>query len=192
MPDNNHNRFALEALGTGRMLPFTCLGSECPNTCCGPFHGTRALQAILSQDDLGPVLGGDADVDADRVSIFAQIRLTEEDVHRIQEAGLDHFIVRRGTVEAPHYYMKLKPDGSCSALANDGLCSIHSHRPTICRAFPFYIDMFAGLAMISSCPGVGAGEQPVEALETEIAAAIDIYGFWIEQLRQIGKKDEPR
>jgi Fe-S-cluster containining protein len=188
MPDEpKQPKFALETLTPGRMLPFTCLGSDCPNTCCGPFHGTRALQPILSPSDLGPVLGGDADVNAEQVSIFAQIRLTDEDVKRIQSAGLDDLIVRRGSPEDPHYYMKLKPDGSCAALAKDGLCSIHGQRPTICRAFPFYIDMFAGLAMISSCPGVDAGEQPVEALQTEIGAAIDIYGFWIEQLQRIAK-----
>lgn len=174
--------FSPQGLDPDRLLPFTCLGSKCPNTCCGPFHGTRALEPVLSHADLGAVLGNDADVDAERVSIFAQIRLTDADVQRLQAAGYDHLIVRRGDISAPQYYMKLEPDGTCAALANDGLCSIHPDRPTICRAFPFYIDLFAGLSMVGSCPGVGAGDQSVEKLQPEIDASVAMYQFWLAQL----------
>lgn len=180
--------FSPQGLRPDRLLPFTCLGSSCPNTCCGPFHGTRALEPVLSHADLGTVLGNDADVDAEQVSIFAQIRLTDTDMQRLQSAGLDHFITRRGDVSAPQYYMRLDTDGSCSALAKDGLCGIHPQRPTICRAFPFYVDLFAGLSMVGSCPGVGAGEQTVEKLRPEIDAAVDMYEFWLQQL---GRKPAP-
>lgn len=175
--------YSPQGLQGDRLLPFTCLGSSCPNTCCGPFHGTRALEPVLSHADLGSVLGTDSDVGAERISIFAQIRLTESDMQRLQSAGLDHLITRRGDITAPQYYMKLDADGSCAALAKDGLCSIHPNRPTICRAFPFYIDLFAGLSMVGSCPGVGSGEQTVEKLRPEIDAAVDMYEFWLQQLR---------
>jgi Fe-S-cluster containining protein len=118
------------------------------------------------------------------INIFAEIRLTAEDVERLQDAGLDSLIVRRGAPERPGYYMRLQPDGTCAALSADRLCGIHPHRPTLCRAFPFYVDLFAGLSMVSSCPGVGAGEQTVEELKTEIQAAIDMYEFWLAQMRR--------
>jgi Fe-S-cluster containining protein len=177
-------------LDPGRKLPFVCLGSECPNTCCGPFHGTRALESALTQADLGHELGEPPVDGAERtVNIFAEIRLTVQDIERLQDAGLDSLIVRRGSPGRPGYYMRLLPDGTCAALSPDKLCSIHPHRPTLCRAFPFYVDLFAGLSLVSSCPGVGAGEQTVKELKPEIQAAIDMYEFWLEQMRQPAKGD---
>lgn len=183
MTNDRRPRFALQRLEPDRSIPFTCLGSECPNTCCGPFHGTRALAPVLSHEDLGPVLGNDGDNGAE-ASIFAQIRLTDRDVLRLQRAGLDEYIVRRGDAAAPDYYMRLAADGSCAALAKDGLCGIHASRPTLCRAFPFYFDLFAGLAMVESCPGVGAGEQTVDHLRTDIGAAVEMYDFWIGEVNR--------
>jgi Fe-S-cluster containining protein len=177
--------FTPQGIPADRRLPFVCLGSECPNTCCGPFHGTRALHAALTPHDLGAALGEPSEtLPSDAASIFAQIRLTPADVERLQRAGLDHLIVRRGSIDQPDYYMRLRPDGTCSALSDNKLCSIHPHRPTICRAFPFYLDIFAGLTMVSSCPGVGAGEQTVEELREEITAAADMYRYWLELLQR--------
>lgn len=174
-------------LGSDRMVPFTCLGSDCPKTCCGPFEGTRALQSVLSVEDLGRSLDDEADP-AQSISIFAQIRLTPEDVDRLREAGLDHLMVYRGDPADPHYYLRLQPDGSCAALSATHMCSIHPHRPTICRAFPFYLDLFAGLCMVEACPGVGAGEQPLENLREETRAALKMYTFWVNVLLA---EDEP-
>lgn len=173
-------------LDPSRKLSFVCLGSACPNTCCGPFHGTRALESALTQADLGQFLGEPSSSQpAERtVNIFAEIRLTSGDIERLQEAGLDSLIIRRGAPDQPGYYMRLEPDGTCAALSSDKLCSIHPYRPTLCRAFPFYVDLFAGLSMVSSCPGVGAGEQTVEELKGEIGAAIDMYEFWLAQMRK--------
>src|SRR3954467_8392085 len=110
-------------LAGDRPVPFVCLGSDCPSTCCGPFEGTRALQAVLSVDDLGRSLDGDSD-SAQNISIFAQIRLTPEDVDRMRDAGLDHLMVYRGDPADPHYYLRLQPDGSCSALSATNMCTI--------------------------------------------------------------------
>jgi len=173
-----------QGLKPERMLPFLCLGGDCPNTCCGPFHGTQAVDAALTYEDLGPVTGTDQDIDAERVSIFSQIRLTEDDIERLRSAGRDWLMIRRGEPDSPDYYMRLRDDGTCAALGGDGLCSIHPHRPTICRAFPFYVDLFAGLSLVTACPGVGAGEQPVARLLPEITAAVEMYEFWIRQLRR--------
>lgn len=140
------------------------------------------MRAVLSVADLGRPL--DAEDAAEEVSIFAQIRLTSEDVHRLRAAGLDHFMVYRGDPSDPSYYLRLQADGSCAALAANKLCSIHPHRPTLCRAFPFYFDLFAGLCMVDACPGVGAESQPAEALSDEIEAATTMYDFWIKQFRR--------
>ena len=179
LPDEHIQRIA--GLAGDRPIPFVCLGSECPSSCCGPFHGTRALRAVLTVEDLGRPLDEPAQSATD-VSIFAQIRLTAEDVARLQRAGLDRMMVYRGDSNRPAYYLRLRDDGSCAALTPTGSCSIHSYRPTICRAFPFYLDLFAGLSLVEACPGVGAGEQPLSALKEEIASAIAMYKFWLNVL----------
>lgn len=179
-----------QGLSPDRLLPFVCLGSRCPNTCCGPFHGTRALKSALTAADLGDTIGELrtelAEVDCDEVSIFAQIRLSEKDVERLQAAGRDDLIVRRGASQTPRHYLRLLPDGTCAALAKDLLCTVHAARPTLCRAFPFYLDLFAGLSMVASCPGVGAGERTVAELSEEIEAVAEMYKLW---LAEIGSED---
>jgi len=191
--DKNLHTTRPSPLDPKRTIPFVCLGSRCPNTCCGPFHGTGALQAFLTHGDLGKKLRGPHDPEepdeAQSLSIFAQIRLTPKDVHRLQEAGLDHMIVRRGNPDELAHYLSLKPDGTCAALTSDKLCGIYPHRPTMCRAFPFYFDLFAGLAMVSSCPGVGAGESTIKDLEVEIRAAIEMYEYWLNNVRAALKAD---
>ena len=78
--------------------------------------------------------------------------------------------------------MKLEEDGSCSAFL-DGKCSIHSVKPSICRAFPFYIDMFVGLCAVSAnCPGVGSGWISIEEINPEIQATMAMYSFWIKRI----------
>jgi Fe-S-cluster containining protein len=165
-----------------KRVPFTCLGSLCPSTCCGPFQGTKALQAVLTTDDLGSALPHEPSSPVEGVSIFAQIRLTPDDIERLQTAGLDRMIVYRGDAVKPNAYLQLREDGSCAALGRDGLCSIHPSRPTICRAFPFYLDLFAGLCMVDACPGVGKGEKTLDDLSVEIQAAVDMYRFWLDQI----------
>lgn len=165
-------------LSADRPIPFVCLASACPATCCGPFQGTRALRAVLTPEDLGDPIDEPHTPGTD-ISIFAQIRLTPEDVARLQGAGLDRIMVYRGDAGDPAHYLRLREDGSCSALTSTNTCGIHPHRPTICRAFPFYLDLFAGLAMVEACPGVGAGEQPLSALTEEIRSAVAMYRFWL-------------
>lgn len=172
---------SIAGLPADRLIPFVCLGSDCPSSCCGPFHGTRALRSIRTIEDLGGALDrGEGAGEA--ASIFAQIRLTDEDVVRLQRAGLDRMMVYRGDPDDPSHYLRLREDGTCSALTRAGTCSIHKNRPTICRAFPFYLDLFAGLSMVEACPGVGAGDQPLSNLKEEVQSAIAMYRFWVNVL----------
>ena len=175
--------YPFQGLGPGDRIPFACLGTECPNNCCGPFTGLESLQAALAISDLGVPFRGENDIRLNaNVSIFAQIRLTQEDVRRLQDDGLDYIILRRGAAHNPAYFLRLTPDGACTALTTDRMCGIHKSRPTICRAFPFYIDLFAGLSLIKACPGVNSGESELIYLKEEIMAAATMYHFWIKEI----------
>jgi len=174
---------AYQGLELSRKIPFVCLANRCPRSCCGPFEGLSALQPALALFDLGlPLEGTEESSKRKDISLFAQIRLTTKDVKRLQDGGADHLIIRRGKPWTPHYYLRLKPDGACAAFASDKTCSIHSIRPTICRAFPFYIDMFAGLSLIKACSGINAGETAVSELEEEICASVEMAQFWTSEI----------
>jgi Fe-S-cluster containining protein len=139
--------------------------------------------AVMSTRDLGAVIEDD-DIPLEDVSIFAHIRLTDEDVDRLRSAGLERMMVYRSGDESGHrHYLRLNPDGSCAALSPEHRCTIHPSRPTICRAFPFYFDLFAGLCMVEACPGVGGEPQPLSALQEEIRAAATMYEFWLKDMR---------
>lgn len=164
-------------------VSWACLGSECPNTCCGPFHGIDFTNSIVETTELGKIVQGPYDPQvedfSDKISIFGQIRLTLEDVERLQSGGLDSVIVRRGDPDNPSYYLKLEEDGSCAMLNEDNTCSIYEYRPTVCRAFPFYYDLFAGLCIVKACPGIDQGNTPIDEVREEIEAAKDMYKFWL-------------
>lgn len=146
------------AIREGR-VNFRCLAERCPTPCCGPFSGLgRGLTPCF-------------------VSSFSDIYLLEEDVERLVNAGRADLVVH--TPEG--YKILLKPDTSCAAFHN-GLCTIHSLRPQVCRAFPFDFDLFAGLVMISKCPGVNAGwTEPTEFADA-ISALRQVYEWWIKNV----------
>lgn len=140
-------------------INYTCLMEECPQSCCGPFGGVqKGIDSIYGTD-------------------FSEITLTNEDSSKIISEGFAYLIE---LMEGGVYRMKLEADGSCAAFV-DGKCSIHSINPSICRAFPFYIDMFVGLCAVSAtCPGVGSGWLDLKEINPEIEAARDMYSFWIK------------
>jgi Fe-S-cluster containining protein len=147
-------------------INFVCLKEKCPDTCCGPFGGVqRGIDSVAGRQ-------------------FHEIVLTADDTRRLLEAGCVHLIER--TPDGGHR-MRTFEDGTCIAL-KDGLCSIHTVKPTLCRAFPFYVDMFVGLCGVTSCPGFGKGWTKLENLEPEIEAAKKMYQFWLESLE---KKSPP-
>ena len=147
------------------MLHWACLKDKCPNPCCGPFCG----------------------VSADFASIFAlhpsEIPLTYEDERQMLElyetkatANIEH----RGD-EA---FIKLRNDGSCPFWER-GLCSINQAKTSICRAYPLYLDMFTGLNIITSCPGIGNGWTAKGELDAMLRALVEIYEFHLlKKVRQ--------
>lgn len=145
-------------------INFACLKEECPQPCCGPFGGV--------QHGIDSVEGRE----------FSEIVLTPDDARRIIAAGASHLLERTA---GGKFRMKLLDDGTCTAF-EDGRCSIHQMKPTVCRAFPFYVDMFVGLCGVTTCPGFGSGWTPVEDLAREVQAAKEMYHFWLGEIEAEG------
>ena len=145
------------------MINFSCRRHLCQHSCCGPFSG---ITSGLSSVDDRP---------------FEEIVLTPEDYERIYSAGYMELVesARSEQTGKMYYKMSLEKDGSCRALKN-GLCSIQHVKPTLCRAYPFYIDMFAGLCAID-CEGF-SDEYWTELKDSEYAikAAKEMYEFWLD------------
>lgn len=141
-------------------INFACLREDCPTSCCGPFGGVqRGIDSVAGRR-------------------FSEITLTDDDARKLLEGGCSHLM--EATADG-HNRMKLLEDGTCSAL-KDGRCSIHKIKPTICRAFPFYVDMFVGLCGVTECPGFGSGWTPIEDLQDEVKAAKEMYSFWLDRM----------
>jgi Fe-S-cluster containining protein len=145
---------------------FKCLAEKCETPCCGPFAGL--------DHSLAPCF----------VSSFSDLYLLDDDVARLLKAGRGDLLEH--TPEG--FRLRLNDDLSCSAFQN-GLCSIHSLRPAVCRAFPFDFDVFAGLVLISKCPGVNSGWSDPGDFPNAVEALTEVYERWIaETRRRVGSR----
>jgi Fe-S-cluster containining protein len=108
------------------------------------------------------------------VTSFSDLYLLEEDIDRLLAAGRGDLLEHSEN----GFRLRLRPDLSCAAF-REGLCSIHTIRPAICRAFPFDFDVFAGLVLISKCPGVNAGWSEPEDFRDAIDALQSVYRRWM-------------
>lgn len=79
-------------------------------------------------------------------------------------------------------YIKLNKDKSCPLLGKNKLCGHYKDRPSLCRAYPFYIDMHSGLNIDSSCPGIGKGWTAIDDLNETIQSLSKIYNLQIDNL----------
>ena len=136
---------------------FKCLKNECPSHCCGDFMGIS--DRLISLSGLN----------------FSEIILTQEDKERLEKASLSKLIVKRND---GLFTIKTSKGGTCAALF-DGQCSIYELRPSICKAFPLYLDLYVGLCADKSCPQSGVLKEYPEYKES-LRSLIDIYSFWIE------------
>ena len=144
-------------------INFCCQKHNCKNSCCGPFSG---ITKELSNIDKRP---------------FDEIVLTPEDYRILYENGrLD--LVEEGYSEEmkkPYYKMALEKDGTCKAFIN-GQCSIHDLSPTLCKAFPFYFDMFSGLCAID-CEGFSDEYwSDIKNYRSYFESAKKMYRFWLD------------
>lgn len=144
-------------------INFKCCQSNCKHTCCGPFSGIS--QELKSLDNRP----------------FDEIVLTPEDYERISSSGFENFTEKAvSPVTGKEYYrMALEKNGTCKAFV-DGKCSIYKVSPTLCKAFPFYYDMFAGLCAIS-CEGFSDDVWvDLEDIEPFLNSAKKMYQFWLD------------
>lgn len=145
------------------MINFSCRMHLCQHSCCGPFAGVA--QHIASVEDRP----------------FEEIVLTPEDYKQIYSAGYADLIEESVSPQTgrTYYKMALEADGTCKALKK-GLCSIQNVKPTLCRAFPFYFDMFAGLCAID-CDGFSDDYwTELENCQYALEAARKMYEFWLD------------
>lgn len=137
---------------------FSCLESNCTHCCCAEFNGISPhLSSIENRS-------------------FSSIILTSDDYKEIVNAGFSELTQTRDNGE---HTLKTKEDGTCFALV-DGCCSIYNVRPTVCRAYPLYIDVFAGLCLQTDCDGVRKTLESSRDWSCEIESVIKMYKHWID------------
>lgn len=141
---------------------FCCLGEKCPNHCCGAFNGISVK--------LRPMNG----------IKFSEIILLPDDVRNIKAMGHEEMIEK-----APNGIMVLKTaeDGTCMALKN-GRCLIYDARPAICRAYPLYLDMFAGVCAVTECKAF-TENITINHCEGAMESLLKVYQYWIDYLNNL-------
>lgn len=77
------------------------------------------------------------------------------------------FMDGSGSLHALEWELRRDRRGDCIFIRDDSTCSIYSHRPWICRTYPFYLTFQDGAAIphlvTSQCSGTGPGSNPEEA-----------------------------
>lgn len=144
-------------------INFRCRMNFCEHSCCGPFAG---ITSELSSIDKRP---------------FDEIVLTPDDYRLLYDNGYADLIETGFSEEMnkPYFRMALHEDGTCKAFI-DGRCSIHSFSPTLCKAFPFYFDMFSGLCAIN-CEGFSDEYwADLKDFTSYFDYARKMYEFWLD------------
>lgn len=140
---------------------FACLGKGCPNHCCGAFNGVSDKLRELD------------------VFAFSEIVLLPDDIRRIRQAGKEDYIARK---EDGIWTMKTADDGTCAALRG-GRCDIYEVRPSLCKAYPLYLDLFAGLCCVTECPAFDPA-APHQAYQEALRSLLDVMQYWINRYRE--------
>lgn len=144
-------------------INFRCKTCSCKHSCCGPFAG---ISNEITNIDNRP---------------FDEIVLTPDDYKTLMENGYESLIEKgiSKTNGKEYYKMALAEDGTCKAFVN-GTCSIYKFSPTLCKAFPFYFDIFSGLCAID-CEGFSDDNWvDLKELKPMIDRAKSMYQFWID------------
>jgi len=149
-------------------IRFNCLLQKCPSSCCSVFNG---ISSNLISFEKRP---------------FTEIILTCEDVECIVKEGFEYYIESYFNKNFIIYKMKTFEDGTCHAF-KDGFCNIQKCKPTICNAYPFYIDQISGLCCID-CPGVATDSSSLNDQKQNIKSiysAIKMQEFWINYYKKL-------
>lgn len=150
------------------MTKIACKGLECKNNCCLAFDGISERISPFSPSVK-----------------FSDIILSSDDYNLIVQNGYSDYL----EINA-NGLMKLRTssNGACSAFVN-GKCGIYSCRPMVCRAYPFYIDMFAGLCTINDCCAA-PDDYSISKYAEEIRSVISVYRAWIEYYESVLQKSK--
>lgn len=140
---------------------FTCAGDKCTHSCCGEFDGISPLLRSLEGRR------------------FSDIVLTPQDASRLLASEYSQLVY---CDEDGLYKIKTDADGACSAF-QDHKCVINDIKPTVCKAYPLYLDMFIGLCVLNDCIAVKYDDNYKTYLN-ELGPMLDMYDFWIKHLRE--------
>jgi len=125
-------------------LEFKCTGSECKTSCCGPFEGKVEPLGVVSCHH------------------HSSIPIPANQVVTLIKRGVGSHLTKDSDGSV---HVILEEDKSCP-MYQDNKCSIYEDRPPVCRAYPFYISQFGGVAVDTTCEGVKftgkENEFPVE------------------------------
>jgi Fe-S-cluster containining protein len=134
-------------------INWRCLQEKCPQNCCGPFSDHLATYAPLKK------------IKRDDIIVL------KEEFERFQKNNLQNNLVK---LNGDHYIKLNKKDRSCPFFKK-GQCSCYNLRPALCKAYPFYLDLFTGINIDLSCPGVGKGWTKIKDCHTFLSALGIIY-----------------
>lgn len=109
-------------------INWICLKENCPENCCGYFR--------------------------DRLPNYLSIKGIKHDEILILPKEISGILNKYIVKKKGNHYLKLKKNRFCPIFAN-GKCNQFDIRPSVCRAYPFYIDLFTGLNIDITCPSIG-------------------------------------
>jgi Fe-S-cluster containining protein len=137
-------------------MKFRCKKKECDISCCGKFSGITDKIVPIGQRE------------------FNEIILTNNDLQvLLQSKYSDYVYISYDGLGR----VKTDSNGKCRAFSNDQ-CEINEFKPTICKCFPLYLDLFIGLCTIKSCPSTMEGLLEND-YKSEIKSFIEMCEFWI-------------
>ena len=154
-------------------MKFGCKKHECDINCCGEFNGIT--------DNIKPLGRRN----------FKEIILTKKDLQALMQSDYADYIYIASDGLGR---VKTHSNGECLAYRN-GQCEINKFKPTICKSFPLYLDLFIGLCTIKCCPST-MQELSENNYKSEIESFIEMCEFWIGyykerllRIDQIGKDE---
>jgi Fe-S-cluster containining protein len=142
---------------------------NCPNNCCEVYYGENP-----SLHSLHNISG-------------SEIVLTEKDLQKFIGQKWAFKYLSEVTKDGNKHFIKTDKNGKCSAFEN-GRCSIHSIKPTVCKRFPLYIDPIQGISAVKTCPAV-SDDIPLDGYKEQQSALKSMYEFWLGELNASNEKD---
>jgi Fe-S-cluster containining protein len=118
-------------------IHWKCLKEKCPTNCCGSFENKLPFHTPINKIEHDDIL-----------LMFDEVK---------------NFTDKDKFLKDGSYFLNLNKDRSCKFFKNN-TCSCYDVRPAVCRAYPFYIDLFSGLNIDTSCPGCKKGWTDIDEI----------------------------